>query len=119
MQMTKRIVLFATGLLIVAGAGCYNQTSEVVSGDGFPKALEAKVGTPCTVQIRRDALGSGHELPVPPTTDVINGAQVSVSGTLEAVHGSWIVLDTRDPRRKHWIPAGSVLLLSFNVEEHP
>jgi hypothetical protein len=71
------------------------------------------------VQFRRDALGSGHELPVPPLTDVINGAPVSVTGTLEAVHGSWIVLDTHAPRRKHWIPVGSVLLLSFDVEEQP
>jgi hypothetical protein len=119
MQMTKRIVVLAMGLLIVGGAGCFNKGNQVVSDDGFPKALEPKVGTSCTVQFRRDALGSGHELPVPPLTNVINGAQVSVSGTLEAVHGSWIVLGTLNPRRQHWIPVSSVLLLSFDVEEHP
>jgi len=67
-------------------------------------------GASITVQIRRDALGGGANLPVPPTTTVMNGASVAIRGTLVERAGEWIVVDAEGMR--HWIHVDSVLLIS-------
>ncbi len=71
-----------------------------------PKAKSA------TVQFRRDILGASRELPVPPTTDVQNGASVSVSGKLLKVNREWVVLE--QDKKVLWIPRDNVLLIRIN-----
>jgi hypothetical protein len=65
------------------------------------------------VQFRRgDGLGAGGSLPVPPTTNAMNGADVSVSGKLQAMAGGWIVVGTDN--WEYCIPQESILLIQFN-----
>ncbi len=70
------------------------------------------IGASVTVQFRRDALGTAMTLPVSPTTDSQNGAQVSMHGTLERVNAEWVVIVFQG--KEHWIPRSSVLLLRVN-----
>ena len=79
---------------------------------GCSRANQPPTGKKVTVQFRRDALGSAHVLPIPPTTDSQNGAQVSLSGKLTMVTPEWIVLNHQ--KQKHWIPRESVLLIRID-----
>jgi len=74
--------------------------------------LAQYLGQACTVQFKRNALGGGANLPVPPTTGSINGAQVCLGGTLEAVTGNSILI--AQPQKRYWIPIDSVLLVEFH-----
>ncbi len=65
-------------------------------------------GKEVTVQFRRDALGSG-QMAIPPTTDRMNGARVSLRGNLKSVSEEWLLLDING--RRHWISRDSVLLI--------
>lgn len=87
-------------------------TVAVVSGCGPSSDKQPPTGKSVTVQFRRDALGSAHTLPVPPTTDSQNGAQVSLSGKLALVNTDWVVL--KHSERDHWIPRDAVLLIRVN-----
>lgn len=69
--------------------------------------LKSLIGEPVKVQFRRDALGAAAALPVSPTTDSINGAATSISGTLVAVEVDSVVL-TVDENTK-WIPRDVIL----------
>jgi hypothetical protein len=69
------------------------------------------VGKQCTIQFRRDALGAGADMPVPPMTDNINGADTSISGTLKSSTGEWIVLDRNGS--EVWVPKTAVLLIKY------
>ena len=66
------------------------------------------VGKTVTVQFRRDALGSG-QTPVPPTTDTMNGARVSLTGELVEASSQWFVV--KFGGEDHWIPRAMVLLI--------
>jgi len=79
-------------------------------------ALREKIGESCTVQFRRDALGTASTNPVPPLTGSMNGAETTVAGTLTAVKEDWIILKHRD-NRELWIPMSNVLLLMFHIGE--
>jgi hypothetical protein len=68
------------------------------------------VGEYITVQLRRDALGAGANLPIEPLTNSFNGATVNVNGELLALNKQWVVV--KDGERMHWISRPSVLLLS-------
>jgi hypothetical protein len=57
-------------------------------------------------------LGAGGSVPVPPTTNAMNGAEVCVSGKLQAVAGGWIVVGTDN--WEYCIPRESILLVQFN-----
>ena len=63
-----------------------------------------------TVQFRRDALGASHALPISPTVDSMNGANVTLKGELLAVNKNWVVV--QDDTKTHWIARPTVLLLS-------
>jgi hypothetical protein len=97
--MKKQLVLISLLAMVVFLAGC-------------GRSDQPPVGKKVTVQFRRDALGSAHTLPIPPTTDSQNGAQVSLSGKLTMVNSEWIVLEHQ--KLKHWIPLDSVLLIRIN-----
>ena len=75
--------------------------------------LRAFEGDSCKVQLRRDMLGAETTLPIPPTTDVYNGASVSLSGILEDVGHNGLVL--RHDGRDLWIPMEAVLLVDFGT----
>jgi hypothetical protein len=103
----RRAVAAITIALAPAIAGCDSRSAAAPADSslGGPPT-----GGTCTVQFRRDALGSGGS-PVSPTTDSINGAEVSIQGTLVRVDSEWVVVDRE--HRELWVPRQSVLLLDF------
>jgi hypothetical protein len=74
-------------------------------------------GTKCIVQFRRDALGAAANIPVPPDTDNINGAQVSLTGTLKSMSSDWIVVTQGDT--EYWITRDAVLMLKIQPTMPP
>ena len=56
--------------------------------------LVSNIGKPCTVQFKRNALGGAADLPVPPTTGSINGAEVSINGKIRAVDEYGLLLES-------------------------
>lgn len=102
----RYLVLSELAFVICALAGCGS------SPPTADKILTAQVGKLCAVQFRRgDALGSGADLPVSPTTGEINGAAVSTHGVLRKVTSGWIVLESG--AKDYFIPRESVLLIEF------
>jgi hypothetical protein len=81
---------------------------------GIPKALKEQIGKACTVQFRRDALGAAMDLPVSPTTGGINGADVTVAGTLEAVDNEWLVV--KSGSQGLFIRQSAVLVIQVELE---
>jgi hypothetical protein len=78
--------------------------------------LASKIGSPCTVQFRRgDALGAGAGNPVPPTSNMHNGAAVCVSGTLTRATHDWILVTSTDNAvvKEYHIPTEAILLVEF------
>ena len=73
--------------------------------------LSARKGETCKVQLRRDVLGAKAGLPIPPTTDVYNGAEVSLSGELIQISTAGVLLERSGGQV--WIPSESILLLEF------
>jgi hypothetical protein len=73
-------------------------------------SAQPPMGRSCTVQFRRDALGAAANLPMPPTTDNINGSVISISGTLSMATEEWVVLQTG---KEIWIPKSVVLLIKY------
>ena len=104
-----RIAPLALALPFVLGA-CNIEAGNAAS-TSHRKLLKDRYGERCTVQLRRDALGAGSELPVPPTTSSINGADVTVVGELLTYDTDGLLLGT--PEGQLWVPAQSVLLVSF------
>jgi hypothetical protein len=98
--------VFVLGVAFVL-CGCSNSPTAV---EQTPFA--GKIGQNCTVQFRRgDGLGAGSSLPVPPTTNAVNGAEVFVSGKLQTVGGGWVVVEGN--KREYCIPRESILLIEF------
>ena len=85
----------------------------VLSGCDRPDMPALKAGKTCTIQFRRDALGSGASLPVPPTTNSMNGADVSLDGTFVRATAEWVVIETKGSKKERevWIPKGVILLI--------
>jgi hypothetical protein len=107
-EVTMRAVPVLVFGVVFALSGC-NKSQP--AGEQTPFA--GRIGQNCTVQFRRgDGLGAGGSAPVPPTANAMNGAEVSVSGKLQAVAGSWIVVATDE--REYCIPRESILLVQFN-----
>ena len=96
----KRIWMIAPLLLAVLVCSCSHSHDRYLSG---------QIGKTCTVQFKRNALGGGAALPVPPMTDGINGAEVSLSGTLQSVEDRAIVVLSGN--KTCWIPKDSILLV--------
>ncbi|MEQ1824206.1 MAG: hypothetical protein ABL949_16995 [Fimbriimonadaceae bacterium] len=69
--------------------------------------LKSLIGEPVKVQFRRDALGASAALPIPPTTDIMNGAATSISGTLVAVEIDSVVIEV--DKKSNWIPREVIL----------
>lgn len=95
-------LLLLTALLALGSGGCMPPPS-------MPRYAIPPIGAVCKIQLRRDALGAGAAGPIPPRTDVFNGAETSVSGTLRQFTTEWIVLDVAG--QEVWIPKTVVLLI--------
>jgi len=98
----------ATLLMTIASLALVGCASGVT---GARQAGDPPIGAGCTVQFKRSDLGAAASLPIPPTTNSINGAGVSVSGKLLRIDQDWVVLD--DGSSKLWVPRRNVLLLQF------
>jgi hypothetical protein len=103
----NRLPMVAAVCLALAGCSSQDVPQQAASG------LRSKIGYVCTVQFRRDALGAAATNPVPPETDIFNGAQVSLSGKLIDVKGDWLVIGGPT---ETWVPTHSVLLLKWSRE---
>jgi hypothetical protein len=68
------------------------------------------MGKTCIVQFRRDALGAGAALPIPPMTSGINGAETCISGTLKRSSSDWVVIEGKDGH-EIVIPTAVILLI--------
>ena len=102
-----RAVVVLSVLFVILVIGCNN--AQPVS-EKHPFA--DRIGKSCIVQFRRgDALGAAGNLPVPPSTGNINGADVKVSGLLRAVSHDWIAIESGD--KEYCIPRDSILLVQF------
>jgi len=116
-------------LFVFAGIACW-----YVHHPNRPRQpIDPKPGTRCTVQFRRgDALGSGADIPVNPATNIINGAVVSMNGTLVAINHEAIILERVNVNRTEyesgeitiqtntdhvWIPKSSILLIQYKIQE--
>lgn len=91
-----------TTLLALGPGGCMPPPS-------MPRYAIPPIGATCKIQLRRDALGAGAAGPIPPRTDVFNGAETSVGGILKQFTTEWIVLDVGG--KEVWIPKTVVLLI--------
>jgi hypothetical protein len=75
-------------------------------------SLNKKRGKPCTVQLKRNALGGAAPTPVSPLTGNINGAEVAIYGKLYKVDKDAVVII--DGKTTYWIPKDSILLIQFD-----
>ena len=106
--------------LAVGIAGCGNTATNVVnhvSEEGPPAGVV--VGEPTTVGFRADALGAARDLPVPVGTDSINGAMVTLSGTLHKATADWIVIDDTSADQRHWIRIESINWIRQPIPQEP
>lgn len=105
MKLTPRPILsllLLSALLALGSSGCMPPPS-------MPRYAIPPIGATCKIQLRRDALGAGASGPIPPRTDVFNGAETSLSGKLQQFTTEWIVLDVSG--KELWIPKTVVLLI--------
>jgi hypothetical protein len=108
-MVVKILAIYFLAVILLTGCG---ESSKSASSDN--SGLEAKIGKVCTIQFRRgDGLGAGAQNPVPPNSDTMNGAEVSMVGTLMAVKGDWVVINFKG--NEVWIPRSSILLITFEV----
>ena len=106
MKTIKKLAIVVIVLTLFAVISCDSKTS----GSKAANRITPKAGAYCTVQFRRDALGASADLPVPPTTGSINGAEVCVSGKFSKMNEDWVVL-TEGNGGEIWIPRSMILLI--------
>jgi hypothetical protein len=75
------------------------------------------VGANCTIQFRRDALGTAASSPVPPLTGMHNGADTCVAGKVKSLNNEWLVVDAGN--KDLWIATSAVLLIQVNHTGSP
>jgi hypothetical protein len=110
--MRTAVLLLGAGVAVLGG--CTTNAARRTAGTPAVVATDPAhppLGDHCTVQFKRDLLGTHASLPVSPTADAINGASVSIRGKLVAVDQEWIVLEAGD--ETIWVPRQNVLLLHF------
>ena len=100
----KGIAVFLV-LFLLAGVACW-----YIHHPNRPRVTGPKPGTECTVQFRRDMIGSNSPVPL-----CAKGDYVSLTGTLVAVDHETILLKNTDPSnqmaRYIWIPRNHILLI--------
>ena len=98
------VAVSIAGSLLLSGCGQILPPPPSHAADLLPL-----MGQICTVQIKRSTLGAAASLPIPPTTDNINGAQVSVSGKVKQIGEDWIVL--QGAGEDLWIARTEIMLI--------
>ena len=100
-------------ITLAFSALCFASCTKSVA-PAVPQFLTRHLGERCEVQFRRDALGAGATVPIPPTTDEMNGAAVAQFGKLIAIEGEGLVIeDALHPDQTYWIPYQVVLSVKF------
>jgi hypothetical protein len=89
----------------------------------FRDPLASKINTTCKIYFNRQALGGNPSNIVPVLTDNINGARVSLVGTLKQVTRTWLVIEApMEPDYKKtqtlWIPRNVVMCVSTDVNQY-
>jgi hypothetical protein len=97
-------------LSVFVAAGCESKTPRTAHN-------APKQGSYCTVQFRRDALGAAADNPIPPTTNVHNGAPTCISGKFSRMDEDWVILT--EGKDETWIPRSVILLIKTYSEEPP
>lgn len=107
----KKAILFCCILaaITVCVVGCKDRSQK--------DALSEKVNSSCTIYFNRAVLGGTSANIVPVKVNSINGAEVSLSGTLIKVTPEWIVLEyyldnNLKMKRNAWIPRSVILWVS-------
>jgi len=109
--MNRTVLLSIALLALMSVAGCSNEESD----DMTSSELSNWIGKNVRVQFRRDALGAAASLPIPPTTDEINGAATNVIGSLVKVNAESIVIgDHQRESSPKWIPREVILFVQLN-----
>ena len=67
------------------------------------------VGKSCRVSLRRDALGMSAPGYAEPMAPMIGGHSALLSGTVEKLTSSWLVL--RSDSKTYWIPTSAILMI--------
>jgi hypothetical protein len=67
------------------------------------------VGKTCRVSLRRDALGMSAPGYAEPMAPMIGGHSALLSGTVEKLTSSWLVL--RNESKTYWIPTSAILMI--------
>jgi hypothetical protein len=114
MKGTIKFAIVAISLSVFGLTGCECKTPAAESDSKATHQITPKKGAYCTVQFRRDALGASSPLPVPVTTDGINGARVSLNGKFSQMDDSWVVLTAPGEKGEIWIPRSMILLIRVN-----
>jgi hypothetical protein len=122
--MAKRSVLLGCTLLLIGciallQTGCGQATPQppntpsAVASATDPTKL---VGRSCVVYLRYDALGTSSDSPKPAFTDVMDGAEVSLRGTLQEINNHWVIVQQNrvSDKRVLWIPMSSVLSVALD-----
>lgn len=112
--MNRQIIMAGVLALTVLGlVGCeqtISKTEQAEAGAQEPEAerFDDLIGKNGKVQFKRDMLGASADLPIPPMTDGINGASVSISGKFVHISDQWVVLESQQVQT--WVPRENVLL---------
>jgi hypothetical protein len=97
--LPKVFVLLLSIPLFLAGCGT----------SAKPEIAKELIGRDVTIQFRRDSLGGAADLPVPPLSGGINGAEVAISGKVHIIESNWVVLFRNE--KLVWIPRGVILAI--------
>jgi hypothetical protein len=107
-------------ILLIAGVICWHIHRPLHPGPH----VDPKIGTMCTVQFRRDALGAGANIPVSPTVNISDGASVSIGGQFQGINHEAILLEYDGINAENqrvrpcqlWIPKSSILLIEYDIK---
>ncbi len=111
MKTIKKLAIVVIVLPLFAVISCDSKTSDSQAAN----RITPKAGAICTVQFRRDALGASVSLPISPTTDNINGAQLSINGNFSRMDDSWVVLTAfQNDKEEIWIPHSVILFIKVS-----
>lgn len=122
--MTKPLAFLGSTLLLIgciallpSGCGQANiQPPNTPSAVSSATDAAKLVGRGCVVYLRYDALGTSSDSPKAAFTDVMNGAEVSIRGTLQEMNHNWVIVqqDRESNKRVLWIPMSSVLSVALD-----
>ena len=102
---------------MTSGCGQTKQANPTPNAEITVHDAQSLVGRFCVVYIRYDALETGSDSPKPAFTDVFNGSEVSIRGTLKEMNNEWVIIlqDRETNQRVLWIPKSSVLSVAFDL----